>query len=351
MYEVTRLWEQARADMAVDPSMGGPKGIVGFCQLTALVVALSGAFGLKQPALRHYAAKLEAGAAVEEELSGAAAREVRRLWFLARALEILKIGPPASLPELKRLLPRLVRANNRFWRITNREGFSGRAHRAADIYFELAARLVSLAPASAAAARLIEDYAHCVIQIGDVQEQCALAIGDARSVLMGRVALAVDSPQIGVSADARSTQAPAALPLAAAVADVMAERPGMKVPQPKDVVLSIEGGEATPALAGLHSSPRVDRPRSRRSPAEALVDVATPSPSKGKGGRLAKHESEAKRVSMLALLRAHPTMKGDLQGLANQVGVSVKTVSRWMAAEEAKYRESLRRPDTDEERP
>ncbi len=57
-------------------------------------------------------------------------------------------------------------------------------------------------------------------------------------------------------------------------------------------------------------------------------------------GRLSKEESDAKRATMLATIRQHPSLKDDPAKLAQDVGVSESTVRRWLDDEERKYRES-----------
>jgi hypothetical protein len=59
-----------------------------------------------------------------------------------------------------------------------------------------------------------------------------------------------------------------------------------------------------------------------------------------RGGRLRKDDSDAKRVLMLATLRAHPSLRDAPGTLGNMVGVSESTARRWLEDEERKYRES-----------
>lgn len=65
-------------------------------------------------------------------------------------------------------------------------------------------------------------------------------------------------------------------------------------------------------------------------------------PPVAKRGRLPAADSTARRMSMLAILRQHPSMRDDARGLGDRVGVSPNTVRAWLADEERIYRASLR---------
>lgn len=60
----------------------------------------------------------------------------------------------------------------------------------------------------------------------------------------------------------------------------------------------------------------------------------------GRRGRMPKHDAEAKRVAMLALIVQHPTLKNDPKKLASEIGASESSVRRWLQAEEERYLES-----------
>jgi hypothetical protein len=66
---------------------------------------------------------------------------------------------------------------------------------------------------------------------------------------------------------------------------------------------------------------------------------ADPKPSRQRG-RLNKDDSKAKRASLLATIRQHPSLKDDPAKLGGMVGVSESTARRWLNDEEKKYRES-----------
>jgi hypothetical protein len=63
-------------------------------------------------------------------------------------------------------------------------------------------------------------------------------------------------------------------------------------------------------------------------------------PQPTRKGRLPRRDSEAKRATMLAVIRQHPTLKDEPGTLATHVGVSESTVRRWLDDEDQKYRES-----------
>jgi hypothetical protein len=67
-------------------------------------------------------------------------------------------------------------------------------------------------------------------------------------------------------------------------------------------------------------------------------------------GRLSKADREAKRTSMLATIRQHPSLSDDPAKLANMIGVSESTARRWLDEERQQYQKSRSaRPDDDED--
>lgn len=60
-------------------------------------------------------------------------------------------------------------------------------------------------------------------------------------------------------------------------------------------------------------------------------------------GRLEKDDAKARRANMMALLQQHPSLKDDSAELARQVGVSARTIRRWLDELERRFQDSQSR--------
>jgi len=122
-----------------------------------------------------------------------------------------------------------------------------------------------------------------------------------------------------------------------------AERDG-NGPQLKAVLLAVEN-----AMRAVHPAEQAKRPETK-IPTEQGISaerhsvkhdaVAMDTSTRKSVGRLSKAESELKRTTMLATLRAHPTLGDAPAELAGMAGVSERTVRRWLATERQKYLDS-----------
>lgn len=74
-------------------------------------------------------------------------------------------------------------------------------------------------------------------------------------------------------------------------------------------------------------------------PPAARLEVPQPTqlPPPSRKGRLPKEESAARRATMLATLRQHPSYRDDIPKLAAACGVKSPTVTRWLEEETQKY--------------
>jgi hypothetical protein len=87
----------------------------------------------------------------------------------------------------------------------------------------------------------------------------------------------------------------------------------------------------------LFLKPEENNANETEKPTDGPVE---PSNETKRRGRLPKAESDAKRASMLATLREHPSLKDDVGHLARMVNVGESTVRRWLGEEQQMYLES-----------